>query len=394
MKKDYRTELEAKLREKPGNTPRGIYIHIPYCDRICTFCNMNRMEWSKADPEGYTDYAIGSVKSFAEYAYIREREFDAVYFGGGTPTVLGAERLKSILKAVQEYLPLKKDCEITVESTLHNLDAPKVSALAECGVNRFSIGVQTFSDAGRNLLGRRGDGEWAIAELNSLRSAFSGVLGIDVIYGYPNQSLEELAFDAETCISSGVDSVSFYSLMIYRASSLAKAIADGELAFERDIPYDRERHNFFYRTLKNAGFSLLELTKLVRPGRDEYRYIHLQYERGDLLPIGAGAGGMLAGFQIYSASPGRLFVSAPDSRYDRYYRILGLLQFGVYDPDQICRELSETARRNVEERITVFTREGFLESVEGNAYALTADGIFWGNNMAAEILKAAVEGEI
>lgn len=294
-----------------------------------------------------------------------------------------------VFDALRRNIPLAENCEITVESTQHNLGAKKAEALAGLGVNRFSIGIQTFSDRGRKILGRAYDGEKAYDELLALRAAFGGTLCIDIIYSYPDQSIEEIERDAEICVLSGIDSVSFYSLMVSKGSALARSIESGKLRFVRDIEFDRERHNIFYNRLIQAGFTLLELTKLVRPGRDTYKYIHIQYGNGDLVPVGSGAGGRLAGFGIYSMSPGRRFVSPVTEEYAVYYRMLGELQFGLYDPSRLARSLGPQAEQAIREKVEELSRYGFLSS-SGEGWTLTADGVFWGNNIAVEVLKAAI----
>jgi oxygen-independent coproporphyrinogen-3 oxidase len=384
--------VEARLKEFPSGKIRGIYIHVPYCDRICSFCNLNRTERKSVDLDAYTGYIAGELKAYGEWPYIREQPFNAVYFGGGTPTLLSTDQLSRILDALHRHIPLAEDCEITVESTQHNLGAKKAETLAGMGINRFSIGIQTFSDRGRKILGRTYSGEKALEDLHALRSAFKGVLGIDIIYSYPNQSLEEIKSDAEICVSSGVDSVSFYSLMIHHGSLLAKSIDQGKIEFIRNIESDRERHHLFYRCLTESGFILLELSKLVRPGRDAYRYIHIQYENGDLVPIGSGAGGRIAGFRIYSMSPGRRFVSPTDEVHERCYRMLGELQFGLYDPSGLARFFrSPGVEKAIVEKIQELSGRGYLVPVpQRSAWSLTPDGIFWGNNIAVEVLGAAI----
>jgi oxygen-independent coproporphyrinogen-3 oxidase len=392
--------VEARLKKSPsGGNIRGVYIHVPHCDRICSFCNLNRTERKGADLDAYAAYIAGEIKAYGAYPYIREQPFNAVYFGGGTPTVLSEDQLSRILDALHQHIPLAEDCEITLESTQHNLGAKKAAALAGMGVNRFSIGIQTFSDRGRKILGRTYSGEKALEDLRALRAAFKGTLGIDIIYSYPNQSLEEISRDAEICVSSGVDSVSFYSLMIHKGSALAKSIDRGETEFIRDIESDRERHNLFYKRLTESGFTLLELSKLARPGRDAYRYIHVQHEKGDLVPIGSGAGGRIAGFQIYSMSPGRRFVSPENEEYRRCYRVLGELQFGLYDPPRLARFLrSPGVEKAILEKIEELSGLGYLVPADqSSAWSLSPDGIFWGNNIAVEVLGAAIaakQGEL
>ncbi|MDR1909983.1 MAG: coproporphyrinogen III oxidase family protein [Spirochaetaceae bacterium] len=395
MPGDYSGELEERLRGESGAagagaSGAGVYIHIPYCDRICTFCNLNRKESGGADLEAYTGYLVSEIKTWGAYRYIREGSFSAVYLGGGTPTVLSTRQLETLLKALKDNLPLSGDCEITVESAQHNLGPEKAAALERAGVNRFSLGIQTVSERGRALLGRTLPEEKAREHLRALRENFGGVLGIDIIYSYPGETLAELRQDAELCINSGIDSVSFYSLMIQEGSALARSIADKAVTFERSIESDRAAHRLFYQTLKEAGFSLLELTKLARPGRDRYRYIRVQYGRGDLLPIGSGAGGRIAGFPVYSLAPGRRFVSPGTGPSEKYHRMLGLLEFARYDPALLCGELDPEAGAAVRGALSALAGEGLLEKTEDGGYSPTAEGVFWGNNMAAAILEAAV----
>jgi oxygen-independent coproporphyrinogen-3 oxidase len=384
--------VEAALKKSPSGRIRGVYIHVPHCDRICSFCNLNRTERKGADLDAYAAYITGEIKAYGGRPYISEQPFNAVYFGGGTPTVLGADQLSRILDALRRHIPLADDCEITMESTQHNLGAKKAAALADMGVNRFSIGIQTFSDRGRRILGRTYSGEKALEDLYALRAAFGGTLGIDIIYSYPNQSIEELKDDAELCVSSGADSVSFYSLMLHQGSALAKSVDRGETEFIRDLESDRERHNLFYKRLTQSGFTLLELSKLVRPGKDAYRYIRIQYENGDLVPIGSGAGGRIAGFRVYSMAPGRRFVSPVNEEHDRYYRMLGELQFGLYDPSRLSRFLGPAVEKAVLEKIEELSGQGLLIPVpQSSAWSLSPDGIFWGNNIAVDVLKAAID---
>jgi oxygen-independent coproporphyrinogen-3 oxidase len=188
-----------------------------------------------------------------------------------------------------------------------------------------------------------------------------------------------------------VDSVSFYSLMIQQGSALSKSIDEGKIQLVRNIESDRERHNLFYNRLIESGFALLELSKLVRPGKDSYQYIRIQYENGDLVPIGSGAGGRVAGFHIYSMAPGRRFVNPGNADYDQYYRLLGELQFGLYDPPRMARFLGPAVERAILEKVRELSSLGFLvPAPQSGVWALSPDGVFWGNNIAVEVLRAAI----
>jgi oxygen-independent coproporphyrinogen-3 oxidase len=387
---DQNLRLEERLREKPDGKKAALYVHVPYCDSTCSFCNLNRRELRGIDLNAYTDGLISEMRAWAAFPYTKELELEAVYFGGGTPTVLNAGQFENILKTLNDNFSLSKDCEVTVESTLHNLGVDKATALESSGVNRLSIGIQTFSGRGRKVLGRVFSEVKAKKELPALRNAFGGILGVDIIYSYPGQTLDELKEDADLCAAYGIDSVSFYSLMIQQKSALATAIERGEIAFTRDLAFEMKRHNLFYHILTNAGFDLLELSKLVRPASDHYRYIRFQYGAGDIIAAGSGAGGKIAGYSVYSMG-GRRMVSAPAPLYDRYHRILGLLKFGLYDPALIADILGPGKLAVVTEAMSSLEKEGLLELQAGkNTWKPTVDGVFWGNNMAVKIIEAAI----
>jgi oxygen-independent coproporphyrinogen-3 oxidase len=380
-------QVETMLQGLPSDARRCVYIHVPYCDRICSFCNLNRSGKTGNDLGAYTAQLEKELREYGAYPYVRGKPFEAVYFGGGTPTILSAEQLERILAVLKEHIPLSPDCEITLESTLHNLDMDKAKRLERAGVNRFSVGIQTFSDRGRQLLGRVSPA--AEDRLRRLREVFSGVLGIDIIYHYPDETPEELLHDAETCAENGIDSVSFYSLMIQDGSALGKTLADKAAAIRSDIETDRALHNLFYDTMRSRSYELLEISKLARPGRDEYRYIRIRYDNGDVLPVGSGAGGSIGAYPVYEMAPNCRMVSKRNPVYEIYNRLLGHFQFGEYDLARLS-DLPPELRASMESRIRYFEGSGLLTTAGDAKWTLTSDGVFWGNNIAVDVLKAGI----
>jgi oxygen-independent coproporphyrinogen-3 oxidase len=362
-----------------------VYIHVPYCDKICSFCNLNRNGKTDNDFTAYTAQLEREIREYGAYPYIRGKAFEAVYFGGGTPTILSAEQLERLLALLRDNIPLSPDCEITMESTLHNLDQDKARRLERAGVNRFSIGIQTFSERGRQILGRETPN--AEERLRELRRVFSGVLGIDIIYPYPDETPAEVLRDAELCAALDIDSVSFYSLMIQGGSQLSKTLADKATVLITDIETDRTLHNLFYDAMRASGYELLELSKLARP-RDDYRYIKIRYDNGDVLPIGTGAGGSIGGYPVYEMAPHCRMVSKRDPTYDRYNQLLGRFQFGEYDLTRT--PLSPEACAAMTARVQHFADAGLLTKIGDAAWRLTADGVFWGNNIAVDVLRASM----
>ncbi|MDC7218671.1 MAG: coproporphyrinogen-III oxidase family protein [Spirochaetales bacterium] len=390
-------EAAQKLKNETPKKGRCIYFHVPFCDTICSFCNLNRRKGMEDEVKNYADYLLEEIKKYASHPYVQEEEFNTVYFGGGTPTILDEGALEKVLTALFKYLPMAKECEITMESTLHNLTPSKVEFLQDLGVNRLSLGVQSFSDRGREILNRTGGRDFCIDRIGTFREIFHGTLGADIIYSYPEQTKSQVLDDASLIHDLGIDSVSFYSLMIHDKSVLGGKIDRGEIVFDRSLKEDRENHNSFYSYLTNRGYELLELSKLVRPGRDEYRYIKNRYANGDVLPLGQGAGGRLGLYRIYNMAPGKTMVSPLDKDYDRLHHILGFLQYGLYDPNHILPYLGRDLEEEYGSDLKRYVSQGFLELKQGE-YKLTPDGIFWGNNLAVDLLekygKRILKGEV
>lgn len=382
--------MEALLQNEPGKRRRGMYLHVPYCDRICTFCNMNRSLASSPALGDYAGHLQALLGSFGDTPYVSGRPFHAIYFGGGTPTALPIEQLAIVLSSVVANIPRADSCEWTVETTVHNLTPEKVDLLREAGVNRLSIGVQTFSDRGRSILGRTGDRAQVVHSLYDTRKRFDGTLGIDLIYSYPGQTEEEVRDDAEWVRRLDIDSVSFYSLMVHDGSVLGRRLAAGTLDFQRSVESDRQLHNRLYESLWAAGFELLELTKVARPLRDEYRYIKIRYDNGDLLPVGTGAGGRIGNHRLYRMAPDKVMVSPIDATYDAYNRVLGHLQYGRYNADDLTNLCGEKARKPILRILAEFESDGYLRPVDHGRWRLTPDGLFWGNNLAVAFLEHVI----
>ncbi len=384
--------LEKHLEEKKG-AHGVIYVHIPYCSRTCSFCNLRRS--AGLAPEGYVDMLIKEIKQYAGLQYIKDSTYGAVYFGGGTPTVLKADDLRRLLRALKQDLPVDEDAEITIETSVSNLTEEKIQVFGEEGVNRFSVGVQTFSDAGRSILGRKGSYSFVSSKIGKLLKQGFDNVGIDLIYNYPGQTEEELIKDIETIKNLDISGFSFYSLIIHKGSRLGEQLTQGDLANDMEKYY----FNSIYDAFIGTGYSLLELTKIVKGQRDSYRYIKIRYMNGDTLPIGAGAGGKLGNLHFmnpidwagYSkkVKDGLIAVRAmeTDTFYECIYRLIGSIQFGF--PEFTAHGFSEYSHVLAGLNKNWLNR-GLIEP-DPKGYRLTKEGVYWGNNMASDLAQALVD---
>ncbi|SEP94170.1 oxygen-independent coproporphyrinogen-3 oxidase [Ectothiorhodospira magna] len=384
------------LNRTADSRPRAIYLHIPFCRRICHFCNMRRM---KGSPESrYADLLIREMEAVTRIPYVRDGIYGAVYFGGGTPSTLSTPDLQRILRALKAHFHLTDDVEITLESSLSDLDEDKLRAIMAEGVNRVSLGVQTFHDRGRQLLGRLGEGAWARDHVRRLRALGLDNLGMDLIYHYPLQSDGELALDLDAIAELDLAGFSLYSLMIREKSHLAREYMTHADQTPQTLAREWQLFSRILEAGQRQGFEILELTKMVRPDRDRYRYVALRYQGGDTLPLGAGAGGRLAGMMLMNPLSLEAYARSLEKitdregmttrpPYDALYRFIGAIQFGRVELER----LPEPARDPVRRRCRQLVERHLLTPVGEDRHILTPKGVFWGNNLAAELAGCAME---
>ncbi len=379
-----RRTVDKFLQTTPKEKKGVIYFHVPYCDNICSFCSMNR---SKLDGEldEYCEFLLKKIDEFCDYPYIKQKSFESIYFGGGTPTIFKTHHLEKILTAINEKFNLSPTCEFSFESTLHNLSLEKLALMQSLGVNRYSIGIQSFNDKGRKFLNRVGDAKSAIAKLEKIQNNFNGNICIDIIYNYPNQTIQDVIDDAKMAKKMGVDSASFYSLMFHEGSKLSN---DTKLEDYYSLEHDNALHNNFIEEMLKDDYEILELTKINKKGRDKYKYIRLTHEGADILPLGVGAGGRLGDYGSFTFDKfgKKMQVFSKTSEKDKKLNAIdSLFQYQKVDLNKLQTLMSEKAYGQVFDFLKETDKHNYT-SLSENELVFTLNGIFWGNTIASKIL--------
>lgn len=377
--------LRKILNSDPVEKDGGIYVHTPYCDKICSFCNMNRKQVDN-DLEEYTNYLIKNMNRLGNKRYIQQKEFSVIFFGGGTPTIFKAEQLKKIITALRENFKFAKEYEFTFETTLHNLTDEKLKIMENLGVNRLSIGIQTFSNKGRTTLNRTYDQNKVISRIKELQERFKGIICIDIIYNYVEETLKEVAEDAKILTELNVASSSFYSLMIHEGSDLSKTLGSDEKKSLYEIQWDKKLHHEFLKNSLERGYTILEHTKITS-GKDCYRYIKNVHQLKDLIPIGIGAGGRIGNLEIYNLNKFITFY-AKDSEIKRKLQLLGgATQYHTVSLESL-KNISGTAYEKIYQVLLNLEERGYLTiDLKDASYSYTLDGTFWGNNISALLVE-------
>jgi oxygen-independent coproporphyrinogen-3 oxidase len=278
-----RTTGGPRLQSLP---PLSLYIHIPWCVRKCPYCDFNSHELRAALPESeYVDALIADLEQ--ALPRIWGRAVYTVFFGGGTPSLLSPQAVEAVMQAVRARVRLDAAAEITLEANPGTADAGNFEGYRAAGVNRLSIGVQSFEDGNLKALGRIHDGAQACRAIELAQRHFTNV-NLDLMYALPSQTLAGALADIDAAIAIGPTHVSAYHLTIEPNTLFHRCpprVPDDDAAAEMQEAIEAR--------LAHAGYEHYETSAFARPG---FRCAHnLNYWRfGDYLGIGAGAHGKIS----------------------------------------------------------------------------------------------------
>lgn len=275
----------------PG-TAFGIYIHVPFCATRCGYCDFNTYtaaELGDATPDSWLD-ALKTELALAT-DQVGGVGVDTVFVGGGTPSLLGGERLAAVLDAVRDHFPLAADAEITTEANPESTSPGFFAGIRAAGYTRVSLGMQSSSARVLAVLDRTHSPGRAIAAASEAAAAGFGHVNIDLIYGTPGESDDELLASVDAALTAGVDHVSAYALVVEAGTALARRVHRGELPRPDDDVMAR-RYELIDRRLSAAGLEWYEVSNWSRPG-GECRHNLGYWNGGQWWGAGPGAHGFV-----------------------------------------------------------------------------------------------------
>ena len=269
------------------SAPFSLYIHIPYCVSKCPYCDFNSHVVADIPEESYTDALLRELEHYGNIDDWRGRTAQSIFFGGGTPSTFQPQSIGKLLAWTAATFPVETDCEITLEANPGTVDSAKFFGYRDAGVNRISVGVQSFQPRLLRFLGRIHSANEAKSALNIVRRAGFDNFSFDLIYANPGQTLAELKDDIDTALEFQPPHLSAYNLTFeegtpfhheYRTRRMTSLGEDEEIAMAELIE----------SKLGPAGLSRYEISNYARPNHESRH--NLNYWRcGDYLGLGAGA---------------------------------------------------------------------------------------------------------
>ncbi len=268
----------------------GLYVHWPYCARICPYCDFNVYAAKDRDTAPLLDAIVQDIFRHRD-ALPDHPELDSVFLGGGTPSLLTGDQMARIVEAAKNAFGLRPGAEITLEANPNDILIGRPDAWRKAGVNRLSIGIQSLEDEALEFLGRDHDAAGAIEAVKSIQPMFENH-SIDLIYARPGQSETDWSEELKRALDLGAPHLSLYELTIETRTAFGKRAARGEL-----VPMlDDEQADLYERTqdiCEAAGLMAYEVSNHARATEFESRHNHIYWASGDWIAVGPGAHGRL-----------------------------------------------------------------------------------------------------
>ena len=266
--------------------PLAAYVHIPWCVRKCPYCDFNSHTYDSGLPEAeYIDALIADLDQDLHYA--QGRELTSIFFGGGTPSLFSAASLDRLLQSMQQRLGFASDIEITLEANPGTFEQAKFHDYRAAGINRLSIGIQSFNPTHLKALGRIHDDNEALAAVDMARRAGFDNLNLDLMHGLPQQALEQALADIDQAIALGPEHLSWYQLTLEPNTVFYSRTPTLP---EDDVLWDIQEAG--QARLAEAGYAQYEISAYARDNRRARHNLNY-WQYGDFLGIGAGAHGKL-----------------------------------------------------------------------------------------------------
>ncbi|TYR82354.1 oxygen-independent coproporphyrinogen III oxidase [Priestia megaterium] len=366
------------------------YLHIPFCHHICHYCDFNKVFFHNQPVMPYLQSMREEMKRTVEI-YPTEN-LKTIFVGGGTPTALDEQQLAYFLESIRLYLPFESSGEFTFEANPNELTKEKVKILHEYGVNRLSIGVQTFNEELLHKIGRVHTSRQAFESVEAARQVGISNISLDLMYSLPGQTINDFSKTLQTAFSIDVEHMSAYSLIIEPKTVFYNLMNKGKLR----VP-SQEDEAAMYELLMNEmakhGYGQYEISNFAKP---TYESVHnlTYWNNEDYYGIGAGAHSYINGVRRANIAPLKKYIDSVERSGFAYLEenrvskaekmeeemFLGLRKTKGVSEETFYEKYSVEMKEIFGEPIQEYQEKGLLEQVEG-CIRLTHKGRFLGNEV-------------
>jgi len=278
---------------------KAAYIHIPFCEHICHYCDFNKVFLKGQPVDEYLDALEEEIRLTLEKH--PAEPLHSIFVGGGTPTSLSEKQLQRLLFSIKKYLPLEQDAEFTFEANPGDLSDEKFRVLFEGGVNRLSFGVQTFDNQLLKAIGRTHRAKDVLTSIEKAKKVGFENISVDLIYSLPNQTLDGFKETLQTALSLDIQHYSGYSLIIEPKTVFYNQMRKGKLPVPGEDA-EAEMYSLLMEQMQLAGFQQYEISNFAIPGY-ESKHNLTYWNNEEYYGFGAGSHSYVAGERIANHGP-------------------------------------------------------------------------------------------
>ncbi|ALS78917.1 oxygen-independent coproporphyrinogen III oxidase [Planococcus sp. ANT_H30] len=289
---------------------KGLYIHIPFCHQICFYCDFNKVYFKDQPVDAYID-SVGKELALWKEQGALDHPLETIFLGGGTPTSLTPVQLEKLLAHIHRYVPMAANLEWTSEANPDELTQDKMQVLFDGGVNRLSMGVQSFDEDLLKRLGRTHSNSDVTRAVNAARKVGFKNLSFDLMYGLPGQTMQQWDDTLERAFAFDMPHFSAYSLIIEPKTVFYNLMTKGKLnTVTEDLEADM--YDKLMNEMDKRGLKQYEISNFARPGH-ESRHNLLYWDNVEYIGVGAGAHGYVDGIRYSNAGPLKKYMSPLDA---------------------------------------------------------------------------------
>ena len=283
----------------------ALYIHIPFCDHKCIYCDF----YSIITKDNIDPFLQSLKKEIDYYAglYSENRTFTSMYFGGGTPSLMNPSYISEIISYLKEKFIISFDAEITLETNPGTVDYFKLQDFLNKGINRLSIGVQSFHNDELKFLTRIHNSETAVETVNNAAKAGFKNISLDLIFNLPGQTKQKWSENLKNAVSLPITHLSTYSLILERGTILNKMVLDKKVILQDD-DYDADLYEYTIDFLENKDFKQYEVSNFCQTGY-ECRHNNAYWHYRDYLSLGTSAHSFIDGRRWWNYSSLKRYIS-------------------------------------------------------------------------------------
>lgn len=290
---------------------RGVYIHIPFCHQICNYCDFNKVFFKNQPVDEYIEAIGQEMRMTVEKNPTAFTQIETIFLGGGTPTSLSVEQLTRLMELIHLYLPVNTVTEFSSEANPDELTHDKLLVLKKYGINRLSLGVQSFDQEILKKLGRTHSNNHVFSTLRDAKEVGFDNISIDLMYGLPGQTIEQWQETLDIAFSLELPHFSAYSLIVEPKTIFYNLMNKGKLSLPGEDS-EAKMYDMLMNQMEAHGLKQYEISNFAKPGF-ESTHNCIYWENDEYAGFGAGASGYLDGVRYQNIGPLKKYIEAVEN---------------------------------------------------------------------------------